>query len=69
VSNRSPKFLLIEDRLGSNLADLIRQRRGDDVSFETIARDLWAATGVAVTAQTVANWDAALSPADTKAAS
>lgn len=63
MSNRSAKFLLIEDRLGSSLSDFIRQRKDDERSFEYIARELWATTGVDVTAQTVSNWHASLSPA------
>jgi hypothetical protein len=56
VSNRSAKFLLIEDRLGSSLSELIRKRKDDGDSYEVIARYLWATTGVDVTAQTVSNW-------------
>lgn len=69
MANRSPKFLLIEDRLGSDLAAFIRGRRDEDVSCENIARELWMATGVDVTAQTISNWDAAYSPEPTEAAS
>jgi len=68
VTSRSPKYQLIEDRLGSDLAAHIRKARADDVSYESIARALWAATGVEVTAQTVSNWDAALSPTEPEAA-
>ena len=63
MAPRTAKFQLIEDRLGSDLAAFIRQRRNDDTSCENIARELWATTGVDVTAQTIANWDLAYSPA------
>lgn len=63
MANRPPKFQLIEDRLGTDLAGFIQQRRSDQTSFENIARELWATTGINVTAQTVANWEAAYSPA------
>ena len=55
VPNRSAKFLLVETRLGSDLAEFIRERR-PATSYENIARELWSTTGVNVTSQTVANW-------------
>lgn len=55
VSNRSAKYLLVETRLGADLATFIRERR-PATSYENIARELWATTGVNVTSQTVANW-------------
>ncbi len=67
MATRSPKFQLIEDRLGSDLAGFIRERRDRDVSYENVARELWATTGVDVTAQTIANWDGAHSPTSAEA--
>lgn len=59
---RTAKFLLVEERLGRDLAELLTQRRDDKVTFERIARELWTETGVDITSQTVANWCADLSP-------
>lgn len=55
VANRSAKFLLVEARLGQDLAAHLLANR-PDVTYERIARDLWLATDVDLTAQTVANW-------------
>ena len=56
MSNRSAKFLLVEERLGKDLASLLVDRRDAEVTYERIARELWSSTGVDVTSQTVANW-------------
>lgn len=45
------------DRLaGGNLADRLTELRGEDRSFEQIARDLHNEFGVEVTAETVRKW-------------
>lgn len=49
------------DRLtGGSLADLLTKLRGQAVSYEGIARQLFADFGIEVTRQTVANWVAEL---------
>lgn len=60
MSNRSPKFLLVEERLGQDLSRVLADRRSDGETYERIARELWSATGVDITSQTVANWCAHL---------
>lgn len=64
MPNRSPKYLLAEERLGSDLGDFLNGRRKQGVTFERIARELWTETSVDVTSQTIANWCADLSPAE-----
>lgn len=67
MPNRSPKYLLVEERLGCDLADFLSRRRAEKVTFERIARELWTETDVDVTSQTIANWCADLSPASDEA--
>jgi len=57
VPTRSAKFLLVETRLGRDLAALLLSRRQHPKeTYERIARELWSETNVDITAQTVANW-------------
>lgn len=54
--NRPPKFQLIELKLGVDLDQYLTERRAEGDSLETIARNIWGATGVTITAVTVSNW-------------
>ena len=50
------KRILIEDRLGRDLASLVRELREDGASWAFIAAHLERQTSVSVTDQTVRNW-------------
>lgn len=65
---RTAKYLLVEERLGRDLAELLTERRDSGVTFERIARELWSTTDVDITSQTVANWCADLAATDTAGA-
>lgn len=67
MPQRTPKYLLIQERLGRDLADHLAECRRDGVSYERIARDLWRATDVEITAQSVQTWCADLTPTDDSA--
>lgn len=50
------KRILIEDRLGRDLASLVRELREDGASWTFIAAHLERQTNISVTDQTVRNW-------------
>lgn len=52
----TPKYLLVEARLGRPLADYLQEHRQAGDSLERIAKQIWADTGVDVTAMTISNW-------------
>lgn len=64
VPIRTAKYLLVQERLGIDLAELLAERREAGATYERIARELWSTTDVDITSQTVANWCADLSPTD-----
>lgn len=56
MSNRSHTYLLVEARLGKNLARHVAARRAANDSWNAIALDLHTRTEIAVTGQTLRNW-------------
>lgn len=52
----TPKFLLVDERLGDSLHDRLRYWRAAGVSYNAIARMLEAETRVRLTGQTVRDW-------------
>lgn len=56
MSTTSRTYLLIEERLDSTLADFVDRARASGDSWNTIARNLLAATSVSVTSETLRMW-------------
>lgn len=56
MSNVSRTYLLIQERLGSDLAEFATEARRNGGSWHSIAFDLSNRTGVLVTPQTLGNW-------------
>jgi len=56
MASTSPVWLMADDRTDGNLAATINQYRQDGISYEGIARRLYAEHGIEVTRQTIANW-------------
>ncbi len=59
----SPKFELIQERLGASLAEQLRIWRAAGVSAPAVARLLAHHTGVVVADETIRRWYAALDEA------
>lgn len=60
MSNVTRTYLLIEERLGSDLAEYAANARRNGDSWHAVAHDLSNRTGVLVTPQTLSNWFPAL---------
>lgn len=56
----TPKYLLVQERLGSVLEDRLQFWRAAGVSYNAIARMLQAETHVELTGQTISDWVARL---------
>lgn len=52
----TPKYELIEERLGRNLADQLREWRAARLSAPAIARLIQTQTRVAITGETIRTW-------------
>lgn len=52
----STKYILIEDRLGRDLAAYVRELRQDGASWSFIAARIERHTSITVTDQTIRNW-------------
>lgn len=53
---QTPKYLLVQDRIGRPLAGLLQYWRLHGVSNQAMARMLSTDTGVSVTGQTIGDW-------------
>lgn len=53
---QTPKYLLVEERLGEPLAPLLEYWRHHGVSYEAMARMLETDSRVPLTGQTIADW-------------
>ena len=60
MRNPTPLFRMADRLAGGNLAETIMAMRSEGLSLDGIARRLYAAHGIEVTRQTVANWVAAI---------
>ncbi len=71
MANRTPTFVLIEDRLGKSLTRHVTAARKAGRSWNAIALDLHTQTGVVVTSETLRTWfydhSAKTGPASTSA--
>lgn len=56
MANRTPTFVLLEDRLGKNLTRHVLSARKAKRSWNAIALDLHTQTGVVVTSETLRTW-------------
>lgn len=56
MSNKTRAYLLIEDRLGSDLAEHVTTGRANGKSWGAIALDLYDQTKVHVTSETLRLW-------------
>lgn len=52
----SPLYQLIEIRMGVNLADYVSTRRGEGASWDTIGREIVAASGQILNGETLRMW-------------
>lgn len=59
----TPKYLLVQERLGADLATLIQQWRDLGLSYNKIAAHLEAEARVPLTGQTISDWVRQLEPA------
>lgn len=59
----TPLFRMADKMAGGRLAEIIANGRAEGLSFDDIARRLYADFGIEVTRQTVANWCPDLVPA------
>ena len=56
ANTNSVLYQLIEMRMGVKLTDFVPMRRGEGASWETIARDVVAASGQVLTSETLRLW-------------
>jgi hypothetical protein len=56
ANTNSVLYQLIEMRMGVKLVDYVGLRRGEGASWETIARDVVAASGQVLTSETLRLW-------------
>lgn len=56
MTQPSPRYLLIEDRLGEPLSRFISERRGRDISWRRIALEITQRTAVDITGEMLRVW-------------
>lgn len=62
-TNPTPTYLLVQDRLGTNLDQHIAARRAEGESWTSIAYEIRDITGMSVTGETLRSWHAATTAA------
>lgn len=56
VTDANPRLLLIQERLGSSLTDLVAERRTAGLAWNRIARELQERTEIYVTGEALRLW-------------
>lgn len=62
MPEQTAAYLLVEDRLGTDLAPWVADLRDGGASWNTIALEVLKCTGVTVTSETLRNWFGAAHP-------